>query len=89
MTGAWTVPNITLGSGGKINSYDDYHYIQISQPTDTLTIQEFGTISFNIGITKTQVAKINSTGLTVYGTCIATTFSGSGASLTQMFHIQH
>ena len=45
--------NITLGSNGKINSSDDYHYIQISQPTDTLTIQEYGTISFNIGPTKT------------------------------------
>ncbi len=39
MSGLLTVPNITLGSNGKINSYDDYHYIQISQPTDTLTIQ--------------------------------------------------
>jgi hypothetical protein len=46
LTGALTVPNITLGSGGKINSYDDYHYIQISQPTDTLTIQEYGKIVF-------------------------------------------
>jgi len=84
MTGALTVPNITLGSNGKINSYDDYHYIEISQPTDTLTIQEFGTISFNIGQTKTQKAFINSTGLTVNGTCSATTFSGSGASLTNI-----
>ncbi len=58
-------PNITLGSNGKINSYDDYHYIQISQPTDTLTIQELGTISFNIGSTKTQKALINSAGLNV------------------------
>ena len=31
----------------KINSSDDYHYIQISQPTDTLTLQEYGTITFN------------------------------------------
>jgi hypothetical protein len=54
MSGNLTVNNITLASKGKINSYDDYHYIQLSQPTDTLTIQEFGTISFNIGITKTQ-----------------------------------
>jgi hypothetical protein len=84
MTGTLNVPNITLGSGGKINSYDDYHYIQISQPTDTLTIQEYGTISFNIGISKTQVAKINSTGLTIYGVATATTFSGSGASLNNI-----
>jgi hypothetical protein len=84
MTGALTVPNITLGSGGKINSYDDYHYIQISQPTDTLTIQEFGKIVFSIGQTKTEVARINSTGLTVYGICTATTFAGSGASLTNV-----
>jgi hypothetical protein len=84
MTGALTVPNITLGSGGKINSADDYHYIQISQPTDTLTIQEYGTISFNIGPTKTQKAYINSTGLTVSGTCSATTFSGDGANITNL-----
>jgi hypothetical protein len=84
MTGALTVPNITLGSGGKINSADDYHYIQISQPTDTLTIQEYGTISFNIGETKTQKAYINSTGLTVSGTCSATTFSGNGANINNL-----
>jgi hypothetical protein len=84
MTGALTVPNITLGSNGKINSYDDYHYIQISQPTNTLTIQEYGTISFNIGTTKSQKAYINSTGLTVSGVCSATTFSGSGASLSNI-----
>ena len=68
MTGTLTVPNITLGVGGKINSVDDYHYIHINQPTDTLTIQEYGTISFNIGPTKTQKAYINSSGLTVSGT---------------------
>jgi hypothetical protein len=84
LSGALTVPNNTLGSGGKINSYDDYHYIQINQPTDTLTIQEYGTISFNIGQTKTQKAYINSSGLTVSGICSATTFSGSGASLTNI-----
>jgi hypothetical protein len=54
INGTLKVPNITLGSSGKINSYDDYHYIQISQPTDTITIQEWGTISFNIGQTKAQ-----------------------------------
>ena len=54
--GLLSCPNITLGSNGKINSSDDYHYIQISQPTDTLTLQEYGTITFNIGPTKTQRA---------------------------------
>ena len=37
INGTVTCPNITLGSNGKINSSDDYHYIQISQPTDTQT----------------------------------------------------
>ena len=78
MSGNLTVNNITLASNGKINSSDDYHYIQISQPTDTLTIQEYGTISFNIGPTKTQKAYINSSGLT------ATAFSGNGAALTNL-----
>ncbi len=31
-------------------------YIQISEPTGTLTTQDYGTISFNIGPTKTQKA---------------------------------
>jgi len=84
LSGSLTVPNITLGVGGKINSVDDYHYIHINQPTDTLTIQEYGTISFNIGPTKTQKAYINSTGLTVSGTCSATNFSGNGANLTNL-----
>jgi hypothetical protein len=65
INGSLSVSNITLRSNGKINSYDDYHYIQLSQPTDTLTIQEYGTISFNIGQTKTQKSFINSNGLTV------------------------
>ena len=65
INGNLNVPNITLGSGGKINSYDDYHYIHINQPTDTLTIQEYGTISFNIGPSKSQIARINSSGLTI------------------------
>ena len=60
ISGILTVSNITLESNGKINSSDDYHYIQISQPTDTLTLQEYGTITFNIGPTKTQRAFINS-----------------------------
>ena len=63
INGTLNVNNITLGSNGEINSSDDYHYIQISQPTDTLTIQEYGTISFNIGPKKTQRAYINSSGL--------------------------
>ena len=67
ISGVLTVPNITIGNGGKINTVDDYHYIQISQSTDTLTIQEYGTISFNIGQTKTQRAYINSGGLGVNG----------------------
>ena len=67
ISGVLTVPNITLGNGGKINTVDDYHYIQISQSTDTLTIQEYGTISFNIGLSKAQKAYINSGGLGVNG----------------------
>jgi hypothetical protein len=63
--GLLTLPNIILGSNGKIDGADDYHDIQISQPTDTLTIQEYGTISLNYGPTKTQRAFINPTGLTV------------------------
>ena len=66
-------PNITLGSGGRINSYDDYHYIQISQPTDTLTIQEYGKIIFSIGTTKTEIGRINSTGLLITGLINTTT----------------
>jgi len=84
ITGALTVPNITLGSGGKINSYDDYHFIQISQPTDTLTIQEYGKIIFSIGITKTEVARINSTGLTVSGTLNATTLQQGGTPISTL-----
>jgi len=84
LTGALTVPNITLGSGGKINSYDDYHFIQISQPTDTLTIQEYGKIIFSIGITKTEVARINSTGLTVSGTLNATTLQQGGTPISTL-----
>ncbi len=64
----FNVNNITLASNGKMNSSDDYHCIQISQPTDTLTIQEYRTISFNIGSTKTQKAFINSSGLSVLWT---------------------
>jgi hypothetical protein len=40
--GKLTVNHITLGSNGKINSADDYHYIQISQPTDTLIFKNMG-----------------------------------------------
>ena len=62
MTGALTTPNITLGGEtGRINVVDDYHYIEFSQPTDTTTIQEYGTIKFNIGQSKTTKAYINST----------------------------
>ncbi len=57
-SGNLTVNNITLSSKGKINCVDDYHYIQLDQTTDTLTLQEYGKISFNIGITKTQKALI-------------------------------
>ena len=78
INGSLSVPNITLGSGGKINSYDDYHYIQINQPTNTLTIQEYGTISFNIGITKTQMALINGSGMTVNGNTTSSTLTING-----------
>ena len=37
----------------------------IDQPNNTLTLQEFGTITFNIGPTKTQRGYINSSGLNV------------------------
>ena len=84
MSGLLTVPNITLGSNGKINSYDDYHYIQISQPTDTLTIQEFGKIIFSIGQTKTEIGRINSSGMTITGAISATSLSGSGSELTNL-----
>ncbi len=66
MTGLLTVPNITLGSNGKIISCDDYHCIQRSQPTDTLTIQEFGKIVFSISSSKTEKARINSSGLEIF-----------------------
>jgi hypothetical protein len=59
--------NITLGSAGKINSGDDNHYIQIDATTDTLTIQEYGTISFNIGSSKTQKAYVAAVGMFVSG----------------------
>jgi hypothetical protein len=58
-TGNLSCKYITLGSNGKINSYDDYHYIQISQPTNTLAIQDYGTILFNLGTTKTQKSYIS------------------------------
>ncbi len=61
------VPIITLGSAGKIDSVDDYHYIQIDQPNDTLTIQEYGTISWNNGHSKTQKAYISSVCMYVSG----------------------
>ena len=84
LNGILSVPNITLGSNGKINSYDDYHYIQISQPTDTLTIQEYGKIIFSIGITKAEIGRINSSGLTITGSVNATSFSGSGSGTTNL-----
>jgi hypothetical protein len=68
------VPNITLGTAGKINSVDDYHYIQIDQSTDTLTIQEYGTISFNIGPSKTQRAYVSSVGMFVSGSLGVNTY---------------
>ena len=40
---------------------DDYHYVQLDQTTDTLTLQEYGKIAFNIGPTKTQKMLVNST----------------------------
>ena len=66
-SGNLSVPNITLGSAGKINSYDDNHYIQIDQPNNTLTLQEYGTISLNIGPSKTQRAIISSIGMRING----------------------
>jgi len=65
ISGNITVNNITLASAGKINSYDDFHYIQIDQPTDTLTIQEFGKIVFSTGINKTERVRINSSGISI------------------------
>ena len=62
------VNNITLSTTGKINSYDDYHYIQISQPDGIVKIQEYGTISFSIGATPVQKAFINLSGLTINNT---------------------
>ena len=79
MTGDLTVNNISLPSNGVIKCNDLYHYIELgSYPLDTTTIQEYGTISFNIGPTKTQKAYINSSGLT------ATAFSGNGPALTNL-----
>ena len=79
MTGDLTVNNISLPSNGVIKCNDLYHYIELgSYPLDTTTIQEYGTISFTIGPTKTQKAYINSSGLT------ATAFSGNGAALTNL-----
>jgi hypothetical protein len=59
ISGNLTVNNITLSSTGKINCVDDYHYIQLNQTNDTLTLQEYGTISFNIGPSKVQRMYIN------------------------------
>ena len=79
MTGALTTPNITLGgTSGKINVVDDYHYIDFNQSTDTTTIQEYGTIKFNIGVSKTTKAYVNASGLT------ATAFYGDGANITDV-----
>ncbi len=39
ISGKLIVNNITLASNGKINCVDDYHYIQVDQTTDTLTLQ--------------------------------------------------
>ena len=87
--GLLSCPNITLGSNGKINSSDDYHYIQISQPTDTLTLQEYGTITFNIGPTKTQRAFINSSGLNINNTLnvSGTTILNNNATLTTSLNV--
>ena len=78
-----------MGINGKINSSDDYHYIQISQPTDTLTLQEYGTITFNIGPTKTQRAFINSSGLNVNNTLnvSGTTILNNNATLTTSLNV--
>jgi len=70
ISGNLTVNNITLASNGKINCVDDYHYIQLDQTTDTLTLQEYGKISFNIGITKTQKALINFTTFSIFNNTI-------------------
>ena len=59
ISGNLTVNNITLSSTGKINCVDDNHYIQLNQTNDTLTLQEYGTISFNIGVAKVQRMYIN------------------------------
>jgi hypothetical protein len=60
MSGNLIVNNITLSSTGKINCVDDNHYIQLDQTHDMLTLQEYGTISFNIGPSKAQKMHINS-----------------------------
>ena len=74
MTGTLTVPNITLGQYGKIICLDDYHYIQFgSYPTDTLTLQEYGKIVFQIGQAKSEIGRINSTGLLITGLINAST----------------
>ena len=79
MTGALTTGNITiLGTTGRLNVIDDYHYIEFSQSSDTTTIQEFGTIKFNIGFSKATKAYINGDGLT------ATAFFGNGAGITSL-----
>jgi len=70
ISGNLTVNNITLASNGKINCVDDYHYIQLDQTTDTLTLQEYGKISFNIGVTKTQKALINFTTFSIFNNTI-------------------
>ena len=69
-SGNLTVSNITLSSNGKINCVDDYHYIQLDQTTDTLTLQEYGKISFNIGVTKTQKALMNFTTFSIFNNTI-------------------
>jgi hypothetical protein len=65
LSGKLTVSNITLSSNGKINCVDDNHYIQLDQTADTLTLQEYGKISFIIGVTKTQTALIDFTTLRI------------------------
>ena len=53
LTGSLTTGNITIsGTTGRLNIVDDYHYIEFSQSSDITTIQEYGTIKFNIGQTK-------------------------------------
>ena len=79
LTGPLTTGNITIsGTTGRLNVVDDYHYIEFSQSSDITTIQEYGTIKFNIGQTKTTKAYINSSGLT------ATAFFGNGAGITSL-----